>query len=70
MRHVSTPERAADLLTRYGAPEHEAQDVLGRDPPTVPEAAEGQGFVIEGNETGGVQTNRFLALGEGDAYGR
>ena len=41
VRRVPTPERAAELLARYGAPEHEAQDVLGRDPPTVPEAAEG-----------------------------
>ena len=41
VRRVPTPGRAVELLARYGAPEHEARGVLGRDPPTVPEAAEG-----------------------------
>ena len=41
VRRVPAPERAAELLARYGAPEHEARDLLGRHPPTVPEAAEG-----------------------------
>jgi hypothetical protein len=41
VRRVPTPERAAELLARYGALKPEARVATGQHPPTVPEAAEG-----------------------------
>jgi hypothetical protein len=41
VRRVPTPERAAELLARYGVPDNEAGGAPEQEAPMVPEGVEG-----------------------------